>query len=229
MMKKVLLIIIFLCGLSLFCYPLINRTTNDFEMKKCIKRFQNTLTSEDKSVLDLNDLFLEFQQYNQELYESKQVNLVDPFSYEQASFNLKRYGFEDEMFGYLSIPKLSVELPIYLGATNENLNKGAVHLSETSLPIGTMNSNSVIAAHNGWYGKTLFRHLNQFVLGDEIKVTNVWETLTYEVVEIEIIQPDEIDKVLIQEGRELITLMTCHPYGKNTERYLVYAERVYKN
>ena len=133
------------------------------------------------------------------------------------------------MFGYLSIPKLSVELPIYLGATNENLNKGAVHLSETSLPIGTMNSNSVIAAHNGWYGKTLFRHLDQLVLGDEIKVTNVWETLTYEVVEIEIIQPDEIDKVLIQEGRELITLMTCHPYGKNTERYLVYAERVYKN
>lgn len=228
-MKKVLLIIIFLCGLSLFCYPLINRATNDFEMKQCIKRFQNTLTSEDKSVLDLNDLFLEFQQYNQELYESKQVNLVDPFSYEQASFNLKRYGFEDEMFGYLSIPKLSVELPIYLGATNENLNKGAVHLSETSLPVGTMNSNSVIAAHNGWYGKTLFRHLNQLVLGDEIKVTNVWETLTYEVVEIEIIQPDEIDKVLIQEGRELITLMTCHPYGKNTERYLVYAERVYKN
>lgn len=228
-MKKLLLSTIFLCGLSLFCYPLINRVTNDFEMKQSIKRFQNTLASEDKSVHDLNDLFLEFQQYNEELYESKQANLVDPFSYEQASFNLKRYGFEDEMFGYLSIPKLSVELPIYLGATNENLSKGAVHLSETSLPIGTMNSNAVIAAHNGWYGKTLFRYLDQLVLDDEIQVTNFWDTLTYKVIEIEIIQPDEIDKVLIQEGRELITLMTCHPYGKNTERYLVYAERVYKD
>lgn len=228
-MKKLLLSTIFLWGLSLFCYPLINRVTNDFEMKQSIKRFQNTRASEDKSVHDLNDLFLEFQQYNEELYESKQANLVDPFSYEQASFNLKRYGFEDEMFGYLSIPKLSVELPIYLGATNENLSKGAVHLSETSLPIGTMNSNAVIAAHNGWYGKTLFRHLDQLVLDDEIQVTNFWDTLTYKVIEIEIIQPDEIDKVLIQEGRELITLMTCHPYGKNTERYLVYAERVYKD
>lgn len=228
-MKKLLLIIIFLCGLSFFCYPIINCVMNNFEMKQSVKKYQNILASDDRLGLDLNDLFLEFYHYNQELYESKQANLVDPFSYEQASFNLKSYGFENDMFGYVSIPKLSVELPIYLGATSENLNKGAVHLSETSLPIGMMNSNAVIAAHNGWYGKTLFRHLDQLTLGDEINVTNFWETLTYEVVEIEIIQPDEINKVLIQEGRELITLMTCHPYGKNTKRYLVYAERVYKN
>ena len=84
----------------------------------------------------------------------------------------------------------------------------------------------VIAAHNGWYGKILFRHLNQLQLGDEVQITNFWETLTYEVIDVEIIKPDDISKVLIQEGEDLLTLMTCHPYGKNTERYLVYAKRV---
>lgn len=234
-MKKLLLIIIFLGGLSLCCYPTINRVSNDFEVNQSIKKFQMVIKEIQKKELvihenlshtDLGELFLEFQNYNEALYESKQVDLADPFSYEQASFNLKGYGFEDNMVGYVTISKLKLELPIYLGATKQNLEKGAVHLSQTSMPIGGENTNTVIAAHNGWYGKILFRHLNQLQLGDEVQVTNFWETLTYEVVDVEIIKPDDISKVLIQEGEDLLTLMTCHPYGKNTERYLVYVERV---
>ena len=234
-MKKFLLMIVFLGGLGLCCYPTVNRVTNDFEVNQSIKKFQmitkeiqeNELAgNENSSDSNLSQLFLEFQNYNEELYDSKQVNLADPFSYEQASFNLKRYGFEDNMVGYVIISKLDLELPIYLGATKQNLEKGAVHLSQTSLPIGGENTNTVIAAHNGWYGKILFRHLNQLQLGDKIQITNFWETITYEVVDVEIINPDDISKVLIQDGEDLLTLMTCHPYGKNTERYLVYAKRV---
>lgn len=234
-MRKLVLIVIFLGGVGLCCYPKINCVINNFEVSQSIKQFQTILREiqknelvahENSSHIDLDGLFLEFQNYNETLYESKQVDLADPFSYEQASFNLKSYGFENNMVGYLTISKLNLELPIYLGATKENLAKGSVHLSQTSLPIGGNNSNVVIAAHNGWYGKVLFRHLNQLELGDEIQITNFWDTLTYEVVNIEIIKPDDISKVLIQEGKDLVTLMTCHPYGKNTERYLVYAERV---
>ena len=111
-MKKLLLIIIFFCGLGLCCYPTVNRVTNHIEVNQSIKQFkvmlhkirENELKgNKDSSDTNLSQLFLEFQNYNEELYDSKQVNLADPFSYEQASFNLKRYGFEDNMVGYVII------------------------------------------------------------------------------------------------------------------------------
>lgn len=174
----------------------------------------------------LDKLFEKAQAYNKNLYENGQKELVDPFSYEVSSFDLSDYGIEDNMFGYIEVPRLKVVLGIYLGATTMNMSKGAVHLTQTSLPIGGNNTNAVIAAHRGSRYGEMFRNINKLKLGDEIKITNAWETLTYGVTATAIIAPDEIDKVLIQKGRDMVTLISCNPYGGHTQRYVVYCERI---
>lgn len=101
--------------------------------------------------------------------------------------------------GILSIPKMDLELPIYLGATAEHLASGAAQLSQTSMPIGGENTNCVLAGHRGWYGALFFRHIELLEIGDEIMITNLWETLTYTVSEIKVIEPNEIDEILISQ------------------------------
>ncbi len=164
--------------------------------------------------------------YNHSIWLEHQAGLSDPWAYEQPSFTLGEYGFEDEIFGVIQIPALNVTLPIYLGATHQHMNDGAAHLSQTSLPIGGTNTNCVIAAHNGWGGASYFRHIPDLQAGDEIIITNPWETLHYVVSESNIIEPNDIEEILIQDGRELVTLLTCYPYGTGgRQRYLVICER----
>ena len=117
-------------------------------------------------------------------------------------------------------------MPLYLGATTQHLAAGAAHLSQTSLPIGGNNTNCVIAGHRGYNGATYFRYITDLQPGDKIFITNIWETLTYEVCEIKIIKPYEVNEIHIQEGRDLLTLLTCHPYGSGGKyRYLVFCQR----
>jgi len=121
---------------------------------------------------------------------------------------------------------MDLKLPLYLGATEENMRRGSVQLTETSLPIGGNNANCVIAGHRGYHGAAMFRDIEKLQLGDEIYITNPWDKLTYRVYELDIIDPTDTHKVMIQEGRDLVTLITCHPYRQNYQRYIVYAERV---
>lgn len=173
-----------------------------------------------------SDLWDEMVWYNHRIWLEHQAGLSDPWAYEQPSFTLGEYGFEDEIFGVIQIPALSITMPIYLGATHQHMNDGAAHLSQTSLPIGGTNTNCVLAAHNGWGGASYFRHIPDLQAGDEIIITNPWETLRYVVSESNIIEPNDIEEILIQEGRELVTLLTCYPYGTGgRQRYLVICER----
>ena len=176
------------------------------------------------------DLWYDMQAYNATIFAEGQQNLSCEYAYEKPSFKLADYGLEDEIFGVISIPKLELEMPIYLGATYQHLADGAAHLSQTSIPLGGENTNSVIAGHRGWGGASYFRYITKLEVGDEVIITNLWETLTYEVVEIKIIMPNEVEKILIQPGRELVTLMTCHPYASGgRQRYLVICEPVETN
>ena len=173
------------------------------------------------------DLLSAMRAYNQEIYENGQSGLVDAWSFQDSAFDLSDYGVETEIIGYVTIPSMDSELPIYLGATSANMRKGAVNLGQTSLPIGGENTNCVLAAHRGYSGIAFWRDIEKISIGDYVYVTNLWEELTYQVYSIEIIYPDDIDKILIQEGRDLLTLVTCHPYGGNgIYRYVVYCERV---
>lgn len=172
-------------------------------------------------------LWLDMQDYNQTISQEGQTGLSDPSAYEEASFRLANYGLESEVFGVLSIPRLELNMPIYLGATKQNMANGAAVMGQTSLPIGGSNTNCVLAGHRGWNGAAYFLYINQLEPGDIVTVTNLWETLTYQVVDTQIISPNDVDAIHIQPGRELLTLLTCHPPASGgKQRYLVFCERI---
>ena len=165
--------------------------------------------------------------YNYQIYAQGQSGLSCEYDYQKPSFSLLEYGIQDEIFGVITIPAMDLEMPIYLGATYQHMADGAAHLSQTSLPIGGENTNCVIAGHRGWRGASYFRYIEKLQIGDEVRIKNLWETLCYRVVDIQIIAPYEVERILIQEGRELLTLLTCHPYASGgKQRYLVFCERV---
>ena len=165
--------------------------------------------------------------YNEAIYTQGQAGLSCEYDYQKPSFTLTQYGLADEVFGVISIPAMELEMPIFLGATEQHMADGAAHLSQTSLPIGGENTNCVIAGHRGYNGASYFRYIDKLKVGDLVSVTNLWERLTYRVCEIKIIDPHDVTEILIQPGRELLTLLTCHPYASGgRQRYVVYCERV---
>ena len=172
------------------------------------------------------ELLAELQAYNQRIYAEKQSDLVDLEACEAPAVDLTIYGIEDEIIGVLEIPTMELTMPIYLGASDDHLAAGAAVLGNTSAPIGGDNTNCVIAGHRGWRGADYFRHIDRLTVGNEVKITNLWETLTYTVTDIQIIQPHEVEKIKIQQGRDLLTLLTCHPYASGgRQRYVTYCER----
>ena len=173
------------------------------------------------------ELLTALQDYNRQLYVEKQCNLTDLEACEEPAADLTAYGIEDEIIGVLEIPAMELTMPVYLGASDAHLAAGEAVLGNTSAPIGGDNTNCVIAGHRGWKGADYFRHIDRLQAGDTVTLTNLWETLTYTVADIQIIQPHEVDKIKIQQGRDLLTLLTCHPYASGgRQRYVVYCERV---
>lgn len=247
---RVLAVIIFLCGGSIFLYPAFTRWKASYESDKVMKDFEKDLERMQKAVKsgnysgdnpvsddstyssvengneELGRLYADMQAYNDRLYADGQKDLKDPFSYEVPSFDLREYGFKNNVIGIVSIPKMDVELPVYLGAGKGNMAKGAVALGETSMPIGGENTNVVLAAHRGYKGIKMFRDIEVLENGDKIYVTTPWDRLVYQITEIKVVQKDDIDEVFIRDGKDMLTLLTCHPYTKNSHRYLVFAEHV---
>ena len=165
---------------------------------------------------------------NRDLYETDQAALTSADSYETDDIDLTDYGLpESNVIGYLEVPAMGVSLPIILGASQGNMNHGACHLTETSYPIGGANTNCVIAAHRGDVsGLRLFRDIERVRVGDGLTIANFENTLRYACVETRVIDPWDVEAVKIQEGRDLVTLSTCHPLGLNDERYIAVFERI---
>lgn len=173
------------------------------------------------------ELLAALQEYNRQLYTEKQCNLTDLEACEEPAADLTACGIEDEIIGVLEIPAMELTMPVYLGASDAHLAAGAAVLGNTSALIGGDNTNSVIAGHRGWKGADYFRHIDRLQVSDTVKLTNLWETLTYTVADIQIIQPHEVEKIKIQPNRDLLTLLTCHPYASGgRQRYVVYCERI---
>lgn len=229
---NIIIIVLFVCGIAVFLYPSAVNWLSNQESRQSIAEFDRFIQDDGnnqgeptKTGHDMEQFFADMQAYNTSIYENGQAGLKDPFSYETPAFDLSRYGFEENMIGYISLPRLNNELPIYLGASTENMAKGVANLGNTSLPIGGVNTNAVLAAHRGYNGKAMFRNIESLEIGDRIYITNFFETLAYRVSEIKIIMPSDIEEIHIQPDRDLITLLTCHPYTQNYQRYIVLCER----
>ena len=167
----------------------------------------------------------QMQAYNVRIYEEGQKDLKDAWSYEQNPFDFDMAGLPDDMIGYIRIPAMDLEMPLYVGATKANMLKGAAVLGQTSMPVGGENTNCVIAGHRGNGGIPMFLDIEVLKPGDLVEVTNPWETLSYRVEKCIVVEPDDIDAVKIIPGAQMLTLVTCHPYPRNNLRYLVYCTR----
>ena len=223
-------VLLFFVGLVLFSYPSIKGEHLETQAAESIVQFVETKQAE-RAQTNFSILYPELYQgmheYNQRIYNEKQGELKDNFSYAQPSFILADYGVETEAVAVLNIPALELSMPVYLGANEENMAAGAAHMSNTSLPVGGTNTNCVIAGHRGYSGADYFRYLDELKEGDSVQLVTLWNTMNYTVSEIQIIEPYEVEKILIQDGRELLTLLTCHPYASGGRyRYLVICERV---
>ena len=168
------------------------------------------------------ELYSQMQEYNQKIYEDNQSELRDAFSYTTSDFNFVSYGINDNVVGYITLETLNLKIPLYVGSNLENMSKGATIMNQTSMPIGGINTNCVIAAHRS---RGFFGDIESLKINDVVKVTNLWEELSYRVVKIIVIDPYDVDKVKIFPEQDMITLLTCHPYTSNTHRYVVYCVR----
>lgn len=191
---------------------------------------ESTLSESDNDLPIGKEIYLPalreaMEDYNYDIYANGQAALVDAWSYQSEIFNLEEYGYPEEVIGLVSIPKINVEMPLYLGASYANLAKGFAQLSQTSMPIGGINTNCVIAGHRGYRGAAHLRDVEGLEIGDSVYIQNPWEILEYHVVSIKIIKPNETENIMIQPGRDLVTLITCHPYGVGSHRYVVTCER----
>ena len=237
-----LMLLVFAAGLAFLLYPSLWGAAVDQKISLNAQGFLNrdetaptipdvivTVDSptESEETRDYPELWADMVRYNEAIYTQGQAGLSCEYDYQKPSFRLSDYGLGDEVFGVISIPAMELEMPIYLGATEQHMAAGAAHLSQTSLPIGGENTNCVIAGHRGYNGASYFRYIDKLKVGDAVYITNLWEQLTYRVSEIRIIDPHDVEEILIQPGRELLTLLTCHPYASGgRQRYVVYCERV---
>lgn len=233
--------LILFAGIAIAAFPYIRgaimdrkaaQTAEDFLSRVVIDPYKEndvviSLIEPTEDIREHPELWDAMVSYNESIYAEGQSGMVNLQSFEVPAFNLQDYGLEDEVFGVISVPAIELSMPIYLGASRENMAIGAALMTETSLPIGTPNSNAVICGHRGWNGASYFLHIDKIQIGDIVTITNLWEELQYEVVSTKIITPYDLDAVKIQEGKEMITLLSCHPVASGgKQRFLVFCERV---
>ena len=221
--------IIFLAGLSLLLYPFVANQWNNYRQKQLISGYEQVVSDKEAAEgIDYDAERKKAEDYNEALLPCV---LPDSFALAESSGvdpvymnTLNIAG--DEMMGSVEIPKINIKIPIYHTTEEDVLNKGAGHLEGSSLPVGGANTHAVISAHRGLPSASLFTDLDQMKVGDHFLLHVLDETLCYEVDKISVVKPEDTTALAVEDGQDLVTLLTCTPYGVNTERLLVRGHRV---
>lgn len=221
--------IIFLAGLSLLLYPFVANQWNNYRQKQLISGYEQVVSDKEAAEgIDYDAERKKAEDYNEALLPCV---LPDSFALAESSGvdpvymnTLNIAG--DEMMGSVEIPKINIKIPIYHTTEEDVLNKGAGHLEGSSLPVGGANTHAVISAHRGLPSASLFTDLDQMKVGDHFLIHVLDETLCYEVDKISVVKPEDTSALAVEDGQDLVTLLTCTPYGVNTERLLVRGHRV---
>lgn len=224
-MKKrkttIILLISFFVGLSVLLYPSVSSYWNSKTQSEAIVDYESMLAQYKPE--DYSALFEEADAYNRALAKLKEP-LVEYPQLEGYNGILDISG--TGMFGYITVPKIGQELPVYHGTSDGVLSVAVGHLQGSSLPVGGKSTHSVVSAHRGLPTATLFTHLDRMEIGDTFHFTILDRTITYEVDQIRIVDPDDTGLIQIQQGKDYCTLLTCTPYGINTQRLLVRGHQV---
>ncbi|AGU77296.1 class C sortase [Streptococcus intermedius] len=216
------LLALFFIGVGLLVYPSFSDYWNTFHQSRVIMKYADRVSNMNKD--EYARLIKEANQYNQELQKTGiKWNMTDA---EKASYN--RYlDFESSgVMGYITIPKINVELPIYHGTSDSILQTSIGHIEGSSLPVGGLGSHTILSGHRGLPSARLFTNLDQLAAGDTFTLTVLNETYTYEVDQIRIVEPTDLSSLQLEPGKDYCTLVTCTPYGVNTHRLLVRGHRV---
>ena len=222
--------LLMLAGLSLLLYPLVSNTWNNYRQTQLISSYEEAIVVADENgQIDYESEVLTANTYNTNLLP---CILPDSFATAEAAeeedeeymscLNLNG----DGIMGYVQIPKIGIKLPIFHGTSDEVLQIGAGHLEGSSLPIGGESTHSVLSAHRGLPSASLFTDLDLMKEGDHFYINVLDETLAYEVDQILTVEPEDTTALAVEDGKDLVTLLTCTPYGVNTQRLLVRGHRV---
>lgn len=225
-MKKhlptVLLILVFLAGVSLLLYPSVSDWWNARHQSRAITNYAAEVAQLDNDIYE--QIWADAKAWNEKVYQKGWgLNLPEEEKegYE-ATLNVSGSG----VMAYIEIPKINCSLPIYHGTNEGVLQTSIGHIEGSSLPVGGENTHCVLSGHRGLPSARLFTDLDQLVVGDTFLIHTLDETLTYEVDQILIVLPHEVSALAIEEGKDLCTLVTCTPYGVNSHRLLVRGHRI---
>lgn len=221
LITTIIFTIMLFVGLSVMLYPIVSNWWNSRVQSRAIANYEAAVSNMDNS--EAEAMIAEANEYN-----GKIARLDAPFAnYDQVP------GYNDILdvsgtgiMGYISIPVIQVEIPIYHGTSEAVLNVAAGHLEGSTIPIGGQNTHSVISAHRGLPSAKLFTDLDRLVVGDVFTINILGSVYTYEIEEINIVLPYEMEKLAIVPGGDYVTLMTCTPYAVNTHRLLLKSHRI---
>lgn len=226
-MKKhlptIILLVVFLAGLSLLLYPTVSDWWNSFHQSQAVAAYTENVGSIDNAAYDA--LLEDARMYNSTLTSRGTERFILSDS-DMEEYNGLLNVAGTGMMGYIEIPAIQSTLPVYHGTSDAVLSTGVGHIEGTSLPVGGENTHCVLSGHRGLPSAKLFTNLDQMVEGDLFMLHILDETLTYEVDQIRIVEPQEISELAIEEGKDYCTLVTCTPYGINTHRLLMRGHRV---
>ena len=218
----IILLIMFFIGLSVLLYPGISSYWNSKTQSEAIIDYESMLSLYKPE--DYSEIFEEADRYNSEL-AALTVPLREYTKIEDLYWKTLDVSGTG-MIGYVTVPKIGQELPLYHGTSDSVLSTAVGHFQGTSLPIGGETTHSVVSAHRGLPTAVLFTHLDRMEEGDIFFFTILDRTITYEVDQIRIVEPDDVSLIQIEDGEDYCTLLTCTPYGINTQRLLVRGHQV---
>lgn len=224
LLYRVVVTIVILLGIGLLAYPSVSNWYNDMHRSRAIAVYENAIAG--LSDVDFESMFEQARAYNDSLIGN--ARRFSPDDAELESYNQILDVTGTGIMGYIEIPKINVKLPIYHTVEETVLQIAAGHMPGTSFPIGEIGSHAVISGHRGLPSAKLFTHLDELDAGDLFQVHVLNKTMVYEIYEVEVVLPEDMDSLRISSDRNLITLVTCTPYGVNSHRILVHAEQTDK-
>ena len=213
------LLLLFLLGLGLVAYPIVSSYYTEKHQSQVHTQYQEVLERADSR--EIEEARTAAESYNQLLASGATAAELEALDYDSL-LNLAGNG----IMGYIEIPAIDVLLPICHGVGEDSLERGAGHMPTTSLPIGGKGTHTVISAHSGMATARMFTDLEQLEAGDVFYLHVLAETLSYEVDQILVVKPYQIDALKIDRGQDYVTLITCTPYGVNSHRLLVRGHRI---
>ena len=221
-MQNIFIVLFFLLGLSLVLYPSVSDYWNSFHQSKAIQSYAENVVSMDESVYE--KILQDAVEYNEHLAKYGQSWILTDEQLTDYNNQLNVVG--NGLMSYVEIPKINCTLPIYHGTGDAVLQIAIGHIEGSSLPVGGESTHCVLSGHRGLPSAKLFSELDQLAEGDTFMIRTLNEIYTYEVDQIRIVLPNELNNVVIEEGKDYCTLVTCTPYGINTHRILVRGFRV---